>query len=73
MSNNNDAFDMLTLPSIASCAIATSAMVLVLRTSYIMGTNSAARGTTNYTNAYWTLCSALLFISSAFAIVKVFE
>lgn len=73
-SNNLDDFgDLFTLPCMMSCCLAISAVVLVTRTSYIMGANAKDRGNQSYQTAFWTLCCALLSISMAYAIVKILE
>ena len=71
--NNSDGFDLFTLPSMVSCALATAAIIMITRMSYVMGTNYKDRGSKNYTSAYWTMCLAMILVSCAYSVVKVLE
>jgi len=71
--NSDELGNFLTIPCLLSCCLALSAVVLVSRTSYDLGANSKDRGNRPYQVAFWTLCLALLSVSSAFAVVKVLE
>lgn len=71
--NNNDAFDLFSIPCAMSCGLATSAIVMMTYMSYTMGTTSKDRGSRKYTSAYWILCLAMVLLSCAFAVVKVLE
>ncbi len=77
MSNNNNSgsefASPLSWPFIACCAMATSALALVLRTTYTMGTNSEAKGSQNYQQAFWMLVSALVLVSATLAVIKFVE
>jgi hypothetical protein len=53
--------------------MATSALALVLRTTYTMGTNSEAKGSQNYQQAFWMLVSALVLVSATLAVIKFVE
>lgn len=63
----------LSWPSILSSLMAGSAVFLVLRTSYTMGQTWDERGQRPYQNAFWTLCVALLLVSSTLALIKFVE
>jgi len=77
MSNNNNRgsefASPLSWPFIACCAMATSALALVLKTSYDMGVNSEAKGSQTYQQAFWMLVSALVLLSATLAVIKFVE
>jgi hypothetical protein len=62
-----------TVPSILSCVVATSAILTIARTSYLMGSSSEARGSDAYQSAFWGGSLGLCSLSMAFAIVKLLD
>jgi len=71
--SDSEAASPLSWPSMLSSVMAGSAVFLVLRTSYTMGTTWDERGDRPYQNAFWTLCVALLLVSSTLAVIKFVE
>lgn len=63
--------DSITVPCALSSAVATSAVFIVARSSYVMG--STERGGTSYQTAFWGGAMGLLSISLAFGIVKLLD
>jgi hypothetical protein len=65
--------DSITVPCVMSCVIATSALFVIARSSYVMGSNSDARGGQSYQTAFWGGSVGLMSLSLAFGIVKMLD
>jgi hypothetical protein len=65
--------ESFTVPSILSCIVATSALLIVSRTSYVMGSSYDARGSQSYQSAFWGASLGLASMSLAFGIVKLLD
>ena len=63
----------LTVPCIMSCVVATSAILIIARTSFVMGSAADARGTETYQSAFWGASMGLSSLSLAFGIVKLLD
>jgi hypothetical protein len=75
MSNNNNGnfASPLSWPCMLCCAMASSALFLILNTSFSMGVNSEAKGSQNYQDAFWMFVSALVLISTTLMVIKFVE
>ena len=65
--------DVLTVPCVLSCVVATSAIFIVSRASYVMGSSYEARGSPSYQSAFWGGSLGLASLSLAFGIVKMLD
>ena len=64
---------IMNVPSIMSCVVATSAILIIARTSYVMGSSYEERGSTSYQSAFWGGSLGLASLSLAFGIVKMLD
>lgn len=64
------AVSLLSWPCALSCACGTAAAYMIIATSYRMGAESDQKGERPYLQAFWSLMSALLLLSSTVATIK---